>query len=261
MHWLLTHYFNLFLLFVLVLTRIGALIMTLPVIGAQNIPVQIRAFLAVSISLLITPLYTHVQVGDPGNLINLTVMIGREAVLGLALGTAVMILLSGMQLAGQIMSTASGMSLAEVADPTFGTEVPIFSHLLEMLALAIFFIVGGHRQVLDALLSSFQWMPPGSGQLPSDLVMALSGVAAQSFDVGIRASSPVLVSLLLANIVVGLLSRTLPQLNSMGIGTNLNAIIVLAVLAFCLGSAAWVFQDGTAQTIEQVRNTFLAQDS
>ena len=83
--------------------------------------------------------------------------------LGLALGLAVMILLSGMQLAGQVISQMSGMSLADVANPTFDTSVPIFSQILEMLALAIFFLVGGHRQVIDALLGSFAWMPPGPG--------------------------------------------------------------------------------------------------
>ena len=87
--------------------------------------------------------------------------------LGLALGGAVMILLSGMQMAGQVISQMSGMSLADVVNPTFDTTVPIFSNLLEMLALSIFFLMGGHREVMDALLGSFEWMPPGSGT-PSD---------------------------------------------------------------------------------------------
>lgn len=261
MPWLLALFFNQFLVFLLVLTRIGSLFMAMPFVGSSSVPMQVRVFLAVGVSLLITPLQSHVVVADPGNLVNLTVMLGREAVLGLALGLAIMILLSGMQLAGQVMSQMSGMSLAEVTDPTFDTTVPIFSHLLELLALAAFFSIGGHRQLISALLGSFEWMPAGSGTLPDNLVAALAEVTSRSFELGIRASSPVMVSLLLAILVVALISRTLPQLNAMAIGMNFNAIIVLAVMAFCMGFATWIFQDETARVMDVVSQTFLPAES
>jgi flagellar biosynthetic protein FliR len=161
-----------------------------------------------------------------------------------------------MQLAGQVVSQISGLSLADVVNPTFDTSVPIFSHILEMLAVAIFFLVGGHRQVMDALLGSFTWMPPGQGRLPDELVAALSDVAARSFEIGIRASAPVMVALLLSTLIVALVSRTLPQLNAVAVGLNFNSLIVVAVLAFCLGSAGWVFQEEVGGVIETVRETF-----
>jgi flagellar biosynthetic protein FliR len=249
-------YLDQFLIFVLVLTRVGCLVMTLPVLGTASVPLHVRALLAVAISLVITPLHWGLPVPPPENLLALTVLLTREAVLGLSLGLAVMILLSGMQLAGQVVSQISGLSLADVANPTFETSVPIFSHILEMLAVAIFFLVGGHRQVMDALLGSFTWMPPGQGRLPDDLVAALSDVAARSFEIGIRASAPVMVALLLSTLIVALVSRTLPQLNAVAVGLNFNSLIVLAVLAFCLGSAGWVFQEEVGGAIETLRDTF-----
>lgn len=261
MSWLLALYLNQFLVFVLVLTRVGALVMTLPVIGSATMPLQIRALLAIAISLLITPLHWGIAVPQPANLVDLSVLLGREALLGLALGSAVMILLSGMQLAGQVISQMSGLSLAEVSNPTFDTGVPIFSQILEMLALAIFFLVGGHRQVMHALLGSFEWMPPGAGTLPDDLALALSAVAAHSFETGIRASAPVMVSLLLAILIIALISRTLPQLNSIAVGLNLNALIAPLILAFCLGSAAWTFQNEAEQVISSTLDLFCAPPS
>jgi flagellar biosynthetic protein FliR len=68
-----------------------------------------------------------------------------------------------------------------------------------------------------------------------------------------------MVALLLAILIVALISRTLPQLNAIAIGLNFNAMVVLAVLAFCLGSAAFVFQDEAAGVVELVRETFLAE--
>jgi flagellar biosynthetic protein FliR len=185
----------------------------------------------------------------------------REVVLGVALGLAILILLSGMQLAGQIISQTSGMTLADVANPTFETSVPLFSQILELLALAIFFIVGGHRQVIDALLSSFAWLPPGGGRLPEGIVAALTEIASQSFDVGIRASAPVMVALLMATLIVALISRTLPQLNAIAVGLNFNSLIVLGMLAVCLGSAAWVFQDKLADAIDLMQQTLMASTS
>ena len=256
MSWLLTLYLNQFLVFVFVLTRVSALVMTLPIFGSSGVPMQARGVLAIAIALLIAPLHWGAVLPHPENLVNLAVLMGREAVIGLALGSAVMILLSGMQLAGQVISQMSGLSLAEVANPTFETSTPIFSQILEMLALAIFFLLGGHRQVMAALLDSFAWMPPGAGQLPDGLALALSAVAAHSFETGIRASAPVMVSMLLAILIVALISRSLPQLNSLVIGMNFNALIVLAMLAVCIGSAAWVFQAEAGHVMEGVERMF-----
>jgi flagellar biosynthetic protein FliR len=251
-------YLDQFLIFVLVLTRIGALLMTLPVLGTATVPMQIRALLAVGISLMIAPLYWGLPIPPPEHLPALALLLAREALLGLALGLAVLILLSGMQLAGQIVSQMSGLSLADVANPTFETSVPIVSQILEMLALAIFFLAGGHRQVLDALLGSFAWMPPGNGRLPDNLAETLTTVAANSFETGIRASAPVMMALLLAILIVALISRTIPQLNSVAVGLNFNSLIVLGGLSICLGSAAWVFQEQVGDVIEQVRDSFAA---
>jgi flagellar biosynthesis protein FliR len=249
-------YLDQFLIFTLVLTRVGCLLMTLPVLGTATVPWQIRALLAVAVSLVLTPLYWGQTIPVPENLFVLAPLLVREAVLGLALGLAVMILLSGMQLAGQVISQISGLSLADVANPSFDTSVPIFSHILEMLAVAIFFLVGGHRLVIDALLGSFAWMPPGQGALPDDLVDSLTAVAASSFETAIRASAPVMVSLLLATLIIALVSRTLPQLNAVAVGLNFNALMVLAVLGVSLGSAAWVFQEQVADVLDAVSSAF-----
>jgi flagellar biosynthetic protein FliR len=258
---LLALYLDQFLVFVLVLTRVGSLLMTLPVLGTATVPWQVRAMLAIGVSLMLTPLFWGLELPRPENLLILASLLLREVVLGVALGLAILILLSGMQLAGQIISQTSGMTLADVANPTFETSVPLFSQILELLALAIFFIVGGHRQVIDALLSSFAWLPPGGGRLPEGIVAALTEIASQSFDVGIRASAPVMVALLMATLIVALISRTLPQLNAIAVGLNFNSLIVLGMLAVCLGSAAWVFQDKLADAIDLMQQTLMASTS
>lgn len=255
---LLQLYLDQLLIFVLVLTRVGSLFMTLPVLGTTSVPMQVRGLLAVAISLIIAPLHFGLAIPPPEHLPALALLLAKEAVLGLALGLAVMVLLAGMQLAGQVIGQMSGLSLAEVANPNFDTSVPIFSQVLELLALAIFFAVGGHRQVLEALLGSFAWMPPGQGLFPSSLLDTMTAVAGHSFDCGIRAAAPVMVAMLLSILIVALVSRTIPQLNAVAVGLNFNSLIVLAAFSLCLGSAGWVFQQQVGEVIDEVRNSFVS---
>jgi flagellar biosynthetic protein FliR len=252
-------YLDQFLIFILVLTRIGSLLMTLPVLGTATVPMHIRALLAVGIALVIAPLHFGLPIPPPENLPALGLLLAKESLLGLALGLAVMILLAGMQLAGQVVSQMSGLSLAEIANPNYDTNVPIFSQVLEMLALAIFFLVGGHRQVISALLDTFSWMPPGQGMLPDSLLSTMTAVATHSFETGIRACAPVMVATLLAILVVALISRTIPQLNAVAVGLNLNSMVVLGMLGFCIGSAGWVFQDEVEHVIDTVRDSFVVR--
>ena len=243
-----------FLLFTLVLTRVSGLFMTLPVLGSQNIPMQLRAFATVAIALLITPSFWGTAAPDPGNLVGLFVLLAREAVLGLALGLSVNILFSGLQLAGQLIAQISGLSLADVYNPSLDANVPVFSQLLDITALAVFMTIGGHRQVIDALLDTFRDMPPGQADFAPTIVDALTAVLANSFLTGIRASAPVMVSLLLAVLIIGLISRTLPQLNSINLGFSFNTLVLLSTLAFSLSSAIWIFQDETKNAIDTVRD-------
>jgi flagellar biosynthetic protein FliR len=170
-----------------------------------------------------------------------------------------LILFSGAQLAGQILSQLSGMSIAEAFDPDFDSSVSSFTQLLDWVAMSIFVCIGGHRQVLAALLDTFRWMPPGQGGCSNDLVDMLVEITTQSFVTGIRASAPVMVALLLAVLVTGLISRTLPQLNVMAIGFNINAFVLLGTFGITLGGAAWVFQEHLDATLDGIMQVFVMQ--
>ncbi len=247
-----------FLLFTFVLTRVSGLFMTMPVFGSQSIPMQFRGLLALVIAFMVTPSFWGTSVPDPGNLLNLAILLGREAVLGLALGLSVTILFSGMQLAGQLISQISGLSLADVYNPALDTNVPVFSQLLDITALAVFVTIGGHRQVIDALLLTFREIPPGQAEFAPTLLDALTLILSSSFLTGLRAAAPVMVSLLLAVLIIGLISRTLPQLNTINLGFSLNTMVLLGTLAFSIGSAVWIFQDETHEAIDLVRTAILA---
>src|SRR5262245_3626493 len=111
---LLNLYLNHFLLFTLVLARLSGLVMTAPIFGSQDVPVQVRGFLAFALAILITPLQSASGFQPPEDLLNYAIVIAAELIIGLALGLGLMLLFSGIQLTGQIIAQMGGMSLADV---------------------------------------------------------------------------------------------------------------------------------------------------
>lgn len=248
-----------FLLFTLVLTRTSGLVMTAPIFGTSEIPMQIRGFLAFTLAVLMVPSQWHVPVAYPGCLANYLVFLGGELLIGVALGFGVSILFAGVDLAGNVIGQASGLMMAEIFDPAQGDNVPLFSRLLTLVTLAIFVCIGGHRMVMAALLDTFQALPPGGGVLPESLPTMFVALVTQSFALGIRAAAPVLAALLLANLVLGLIGRTVPQLNILALGLGLNALLTLGIMSLSLGAAAWVFQDHVEPTLELVLEGILGR--
>ncbi|MCL4194807.1 MAG: flagellar biosynthetic protein FliR [Thermoguttaceae bacterium] len=261
MNWLAQFNFDLLILFTLILTRVSGLVMTAPIYGSSDVPIQARALLAFSLAVLVTPTQFGTLIEPPGTLPNYLTFIGSELLVGVALGLGVLVLFSGVQVAGQLIGRVSGTALSDVYDPAFGEEVPQFARLLFLLAMAVFVSLGGHRIVMAGLLDTFEAIPPGSRLVPLSLADTFERLLTQSFALGIRASAPVVTALLLATVVLGLISRTLPQLNVLMLGFGLNAILTFGVLALTLGAAAWVFQDQIEPAIEMLVETFVLPSS
>ena len=256
MNALLTTYLDLFYVFVFVLCRLGGLMMTAPILGAQVVPLRIRGLLAVALALLVTPLFSSLPVDPPVHLVDLVVMLAQELLLGLTLGLGVMILFMGLQVAGQTVAQMSALSLADIFDPTFDSNLSVFSQLLEVVALSCFLLIGGHRLVMAGLLETFQWISPGEISFSQGVVSTLTDILTQSFLLGIRAAAPTIVALLMSIIVLGLISRTLPQLNILAVGFSLNAIVLIGTLSLSLGTIVWMFQHEVGPTVENVLNAF-----
>jgi flagellar biosynthetic protein FliR len=238
--------------FVLVLARTGALVLTAPMTGQSGVPPQVRGLLAVMLAALITPMQFGASQPAPANLVELAVLVANEMLVGLLLGVGVRLLLTAVQLTGQFISQLSGMSLADVFSPGFDADVPIFANFLLFLTMAVMLCLGGHRMVVEAMLDTFVVMPPGHAALGTDFVSVLSTILTQSLELGIRAGAPVMAALLLSTLILGLVTRTLPQINIIAVGFSLNALLTLAALFLTIGTIAWTLQEQSAETMRMI---------
>ena len=220
-----------FILFSLVFARVGGLTITAPIYGTSVVPLPGAGVLAAAPTLLVAPLEWHgtaVHFGGPPNYL---VLLGCEAAIGACLGLGVPRPHPRHDAGRQLIGQASGLGIAEVFDPAFDENVPLFSRLLFWVAVSLFLCIGGHRMAMAGLLDSFRTIPPGRGSLPASLAEGFTTLVSLSFSLAIRVAAPAVTSLLLATLILGLIGRTLPQLNVLALGFGLNALLAFAALA------------------------------
>jgi flagellar biosynthetic protein FliR len=250
MHWIAQLDLHLLLVFTLVFTRTSGLVMTAPIYGTADTPAQVRALLAAALAMLITPSQLAAQVSYPYALLDYLVVVGGELVIGAALGLGITILFTGTHLAGMLIGRTAGLALGETYDPSAAEDLPDFSRLLFWISTALFVTIGGHRMVMAGLLDTFAAIPPGQASHPPGIAQALTVLVSQSLSLGVRAAAPAVAALLLGTLVMGLISRTMPQLNAIALGFGLNSLLTFGALALSLGAVLWVFQEQLQPAME-----------
>jgi flagellar biosynthetic protein FliR len=220
--------------------------------GSRAIPMHLRVVLAMALALVVAPIQGAAFVNIPDSVPMFLVAMAGEALVGAVLGMGVMILLSGAQIAGQIVSQMGGLSLAETFQPDLDAEMPALSNLLYMVGLAVFVAIGGHRMLVGALLDTYSDMPIGQVRLSDNLGTLTATLLAESFSLAVRGAAPALVGLLLATLAVGLVSRTLPQMNVMSVGFGLNLLVTFGLFSASIGIVAWLFQEQLEPAVETI---------
>ncbi len=241
-----------FVVFSFVLARVGGMVLTAPLFGSGEVPLQIRALLSFALALAITPIQLATPFTVPAGLALYAVSLGGEVLVGVLLGMGISILLSGVQVAGQIISQMSGLSLADVFNPDLDQDIPDRRQLAEHARARC---LCPHRGSSPARRGIARYLPVHAAGPYSFLRIAWPADCQSSgrkFFFGCPGAAPAIVALMLATIVLGLISRTLPQLNVLAVGFGLNTLVSFAVLAISVGAIAWLFQEQLDPAIQAI---------
>lgn len=250
--------------FLCVLSRLGPILAMMPPIQGTLVPNRVKVLLALMIAASITPMVGGSSGAMPTHLMDAVIALAKELLLGLMFGTSVMMVLTCLQVGSQIIGSLSSMELATAADPSTQESVSVISQMMSLMAMALFVILGGHRIMIGACLDSFSQYAAGSVLAEQNWLMHAHELVGHSLSIGIRASAPAAIALLLANFVTALIARTLPQLNILVVGFNINILVMLLVLGLTISSVAWVFQnevsDWVSRTLEVLPQTASAPE-
>jgi flagellar biosynthetic protein FliR len=253
MDWLTSLAVAQFLTFTLVLARLSGLALIAPLFGAPDVPPAVRAFVTLALALLVTPALAGTPVVWPDTLAEYVWVMAGELALGLVLGFGMQLLFAGVQLGGQMVSQQAALSLGNVFNPEFDSEIAVIDQFYYLVAFAIFLLIGGHRLLLAALLETYTVFPPAGVALSAAAVETLVNLAGQSLAIAVCVGAPAVVALQLSGLAMGIMSRTVPQINILVVGFSLRTLGAILLMAVSLPAFALLIEDQVLKFLEQIR--------
>jgi len=219
--------------FLLVFIRVGFILMLIPVFGSPLVPRRLKVGLSLVMALLIFP---FVRETLPSNLDFRGMVPGLfgEMAIGLMIGFTARMMFNGIQLAGQIVGYQMGFGIVNVIDPVTSQQVSIAAQFYYLFAVLLFLVTGTHRIFIQALLSSYSVIPPLKAHLSGYTMKKLVDLSANIFVLAVKVGAPVLAITLFTQVVLGIVARTVPQINVFIVGFPLEIGIGLIGIGLSL---------------------------
>jgi flagellar biosynthetic protein FliR len=237
--------------FVWPLTRISGAMMTMPLISAAAASIRLRFVLAASLGWIAYPLMdwpTLEPLSAPG-----AVAIVSEAMIGIAMGLWLQIVVAALTTGGQALSSSIGLSMSNLLDPALG-NVPVLAEFLSVLGTMLFLALGGHLLFAGILVDSFRALPPGQDVALSALLGGLLQWSAMAFLGALLVALPAMSAMLLLNVALGFVARATPSLNLFVLGVPAMLIAGLLSLVVSVPSMVGVTSTLWMQALQRLRD-------
>ena len=215
----------------LVFARVAGLLMTLPGISTSSVPSSARLALAFPLAVVLYPAVG--QVTAPTSVVGLIAATATEAIVGVAMGLAVAMLVGALGTAGELISTSIGLNVGAMLDPLTGNQHGALGTLASTLGTATFFATGTHLRCIVALGNSFQTLPVGTASSPFAVGTVLAQVAATVFSTSAQLAGPVMAMMLVVSGPKGQALLSLPG------WLKLLGWLAAALMALAVGLLVW----------------------
>jgi flagellar biosynthetic protein FliR len=213
-----------------------------PLLGSQQIPKRIKALMACVLAAGVTP-GLSLSVSLPQTALGLALAIGGEIIFGAAMGMILSLIFIAAQWAGEIIGQQMGLSLGQTFDPQYGANGSMIGDVYFFLALLIFLGINGHHAMLQGVYDSFQVLPLASVGMDRPLFGMLIGLFQGATVLAMQLAAPILVTMLVLDVVLGFVGKTVPQLNIMTAGISLRSLVGIAVLVVGLSMTSSVLRN------------------
>ena len=222
---------NLLPLFTVVLFRTASVLFFSPIYNQTSIPLIVKIGLALVITFAVFPTIDNTQQTLPDNLTSFLLLIFKEVAVGFLIGYVATLAFGAFVMAGELVSSDMGLSMAEMVDPLFEDQVSPISQILQLLGLVLFLSINGHHWLINALVFSYKTVPVTgfieTGFTISKVVQMFGGL----FISAIKVAAPVMIIMALIVVVSGFIARSMPQLNIFLVIFPLKIIAGFLILA------------------------------
>ncbi|MEE9390972.1 MAG: flagellar biosynthetic protein FliR [Planctomycetota bacterium] len=188
------------------------------------------------------------EFADPGFGMRLFLCLANEALLGILFGFVANIAFSAIRIAGHLIGTEMGFSMASIQDPITGVNVQVVAHIIESFSFLLFFAVGGHHTLLRALYQSFDRYRVGELGLSRELIEAVVIYSSGIFAAAFQLAAPIFVAMILTGVSLAILAKLAPQLQIMQFAFSFKILagimLILATLPTLVASMHFIFDRG-----------------
>jgi flagellar biosynthetic protein FliR len=215
----------------------------LPVFGNRSVPPPAKIGLGVFVSIMLFSMIQGVAGDLPDETFSFILIVAKEIVVGLSLGFLTKFVVAGIQMAGEIVGVQMGFGVARVVDPGFQSQISIVAEFQVFLMLLFYLALDGHHFLLRGLFQSYQSIPISKTLMNGNVGNHVVNIAAGMFRSAVKIGAPVIATLLLTNMALGLIARTVPQMNVFIIGLPLRLIVGFLGLILTVTLFLHIFQN------------------
>lgn len=218
----------------LIFTRISGLFILLPVFSSRNVTTVIKVGILFFISIAVAPVVALKADIQVNSFLELAYHLFVEFAIGLSFGMVMVILLSSIYLAGSIVDRNLGFSMVNVISPLDESNMPVSANIYYLFAMLIYLFTDGHHMMIRGIVESMQLIPVGGGLLNPLIVMDFVELFGQAFVIGVRLSAPFIITTMVANIILGMLSKAMPGMNVFMIGMPFKIFVGLTLFSLIM---------------------------
>lgn len=219
----------------LILARIIAFIFLCPGLSFRSLPNMVKVVISLSLTLAVFKIVPDIYLVD--NFTYFIILIVKEIILGLAIGYIGKLVFGIFEIAGQFVDFQVGFAMANVYDKSIGKQVSNFGKIYYWISISLFFILDLHHRVLEGIMGSFKYVPITMVNMEALGLEEIIVLFSRVFEMGFNLAIPVVTVVLLTDIILGIISRTIPQINVLMLGMPLKALVGFSIT---IVSISWI---------------------
>lgn len=217
---------------ILILVRITAFIVICPGFSFKGLPNTLKIALSVSLTMMVYAIIPDIETTE--SLLLLFIWAIKETLFGLGIGYVTNLVFTTMEIAGQLVDFQVGFSMASVFDASMGMQASYYGKIYYWITISVFFLLNMHHIVLETLIKSFNYMPLTMLNLGSFKVEGIVILFSNIFELALNLAAPIIIVVLITDIVLGVISRTVPQINVLMLGMPLKSMVGFVITMFTL---------------------------
>lgn len=218
--------------FLVIFSRTIGITVLNPVFSRREIPYVVKIGISFYMALIITNVLS-LNLYDY-SIASLSFIVLKEFVIGLIIGFISFLFFNALYIAGELIDMAMGFGIVNVLDIQNNIQVPIMGNFIYVLSIMVFLSVNGHYYFISAVFDSYALLPVGVLVINENFLQFSIDTFTQIFIIGFKLSAPVVITVLMTDIALGILSRTVPQMNVFMVGMPLRVLIGIATMMVVL---------------------------